>query len=219
MLVKERMTSPVLTISPDVPIQDALARMRQDKVRRYPVLDKHDKLIGIVTDGDLLNAKPSEATTLNVWEINYLLSKITVERVMSSNVITTTEDCPIEEAARIMADHEISSLPVMREKSLVGMITETDLFHILLEMMGARTPGVRLTVEVLNKRGKLYELAGVIQKLGGDLLGVAAILGSRAETRIFTLKVDGGITPDALQTAIKPLVEQIIDIRLTDAKK
>lgn len=214
MLVKERMTSPVLTITPDVPVQDALARMRKDKVRRYPVVDKHGKMVGIITDGDLLNAKPSDATTLNVWEINYLLSKITVERVMTTKVITATEDTPIEEAARILADNEISSLPILRGKSLVGMITETDLFHILLEMMGSRTPGVRLTVEVVNTRGKLYELAGIIQKLGGDLLGVAAILGSRAETRIFTLKVEG-IKLEDLRSAVKPVVEQVVDIRET----
>jgi len=217
MLVRERMTSPVLTITPEVPIQEALARMHTDKVRRYPVVDKHGKLTGIITEGDLLNAKPSDATTLNVWEINYLLSKITVERVMATKIITTTEDCPIEEAARIMADNEISSLPVMRGKSLVGMITETDLFHILLEMMGGRTSGVRLTVEVMNKRGKLYDLAGVIQKMGGDLLGVAAVLGTRAETRIFTLKVEG-IKLEALREAVKPLVEQVIDIRETEIK-
>lgn len=217
MLVKERMTSPVLTITPDVSIQEGLARMHQDKVRRYPVVDKHGKLIGIVTEGDLMNAKPSEATTLSVWEITALLSKITVERVMTEKVITTTEDCPIEEAARIMADNEISALPVMREKSLVGMITETDIFHILLEMMGGRIPGVRVTVEVVNKRGKLYEIAGIIQKLGGDVLGMAAILGTRAETRIVTLKVQG-LKLDDLREAIKPAVEQIIDIRETTAK-
>lgn len=217
MLVKERMTSPVLTITQEVSIQDALARMHQDKVRRYPVVDKHGKLIGIVTEADLMNAKPSEATTLSVWEITALLSKITVERVMTEKVITTTEDCPIEEAARIMADNEISALPVMRDKSLVGMITETDIFHILLEMMGGRIPGVRVTVEVVNKRGKLYELAGIIQKLGGDVLGMAAILGTRAETRIITLKVQG-LKLDELREAIKPAVEQVIDIRETTAK-
>ena len=217
MLVRERMTSPVLTITPDVPVQDALVRMHTDKVRRYPVVDKNEKLIGIVTEGDLLNAKPSEATSLNVWEINYLLSKITVERVMTAKVITTTEDCPIEDAARIMADKHISSLPIMRGKSLVGMITETDLFHILLEMMGGRTPGVRLTVEVLNKRGKLFELAGIIQKLNGDILGVAAVLGTRAETRIFTVKVEG-VKLETLKEAVKPVVERIIDIRETAIK-
>ncbi len=217
MLVKDRMTSPVLTITPDVSIQDALASMRNDKVRRYPVLDKHGKMIGIVTESDLLNAKPSEATTLSMWEISTLLSKITVERVMTEDVITTTEDCPIEEAARVMSDNHISALPVMRGKSLVGMITETDIFHILLELMGARTPGVRLSVEVLNKPGKLHEISGVIQKLGGDLLGMAAIMGSRAETRHLTLKVVG-VQPDVLQKAIEPLVEKITDIRKTEIK-
>lgn len=217
MLVKERMTSPVLTITPDVSIQDALARMHQDKVRRYPVVDKHGKLVGIVTEGDLMNAKPSEATTLNVWEINALLNKITVERVMSTKIITTTEDCPIEEAARIMADNEISSLPVMREKSLVGMITETDIFHIMLEMMGGRIPGVRITAEVVDKPGKLFEIAGIIHKLGGDVLGLAAILGSRAETRIFTIKVVG-IDLESLRKAVAPAVDQIIDIRETRIK-
>ncbi len=212
MLVKERMTSPVLTITADVPVQEALTRMHKDKVRRYPVVDKNGKLIGIVTEGDLLNAKPSEATTLSVWEITALLSKITVERVMSEKVVTTTEDCPIEEAARVMADNEISALPVMRGKSLVGMITETDLFHVFIEILAGREPGVRMTVEVLNKRGKLYELAGIIQKLGGDMVGMAAILGTRAETRIITLKVQGVKMAD-LQAAIKPAVEQIIDFR------
>ena len=212
MLVKERMTSPVLTITPDVSIQDGLTRMHRDKVRRYPVIDKHGKLLGIVTESDLLNAKPSEATTLSMWEITSLLAKITVERVMTEKVITTTEDCPIEEAARIMSDNEISALPVMRGKSLVGMITETDIFHILLEMMGARTPGVRLTVEVMNKPGKLHELTGIIQKMGGDLAGLAANLGTRAETRICTLKVQG-VKLDSLRDAVKPVAEQIIDIR------
>jgi uncharacterized protein with ACT and thioredoxin-like domain len=84
-------------------------------------------------------------------------------------------------------------------------------------MMGGRTPGIRLTVEVLNKRGKLYELVGIIQKLGGDILGVAAVLGSRAETRIFTIKVEG-IKLEDLREAVKSAVEQIIDIRETDAK-
>jgi len=217
MLVKERMTSPVLTITPDLSIQDALARMHQDKVRRYPVVDKHGKLIGIVTESDLQNAKPSEATTLSVWEISALLSKITVERVMATKVITTTEDCPIEEAARVMADNEVSALPVLRGKSLVGMITETDIFHILLEMMGARTPGIRLTAEVVDKPGKLFEIAGIIHKLGGDILGMAAILGSRAETRIITFKVVG-VELEALQKAVKPIVEQIVDIRKTEIK-
>ncbi|GAP10934.1 predicted transcriptional regulator, contains C-terminal CBS domains [Bellilinea caldifistulae] len=214
MLVGERMSTPVLTIEPDVPVQDALARMRKDKVRRYPVVDKRGKLIGIVTNTDLMNAQPSEATTLSVWEINYLLSKITVERVMTKNVIVTQEDCPIEEAARIMADNKIGGLPVMRGESLVGIITETDLFNILLEMLGARKSGVRLTVELLDQPGKLHQLSGVIYNLGGNVVGLGTMLGERVETQIVTIKVNG-VKLEDLKKAVSPIVERIVDIRET----
>lgn len=212
MIVGERMSHPVLTITDDVPVQDALARMRKEKVRRYPVVDKRGKLIGIVTDTDLLNASPSEATTLSVWEINYLLTKITVKRVMTENVITVTEDTTIEEAARLMSDAKVGGLPVVREGRLVGIITETDLFKIFLEMLGARSAGVRVTVEVLDVPGKLYELTGAIQKLGGNLLGMGAIQGESSDRRALTLKVEG-VSLEALRQALQPLVEKVLDIR------
>lgn len=212
MFVGERMSHPVLTITPDVPVQDALARMRKDKVRRYPVLDKRGRLVGIVTDSDLMNASPSEATTLSVWEINYLLSKITVERVMTREVITTTEDTTVEEAASLMADKKIGGLPVMRGDRLVGMITETDIFKIFLEMLGARSAGVRITVEVPDTPGKLYELAGAIYRLGGNIHGMGAIQGESSQTRTLTFKV-ADVPLDELKQAFEPLVEKIIDIR------
>ncbi len=212
MLVKERMSHPVLTITPDVPVQEALARMRKDKVRRYPVVDKKGKLIGIVTDSDLMNASPSEATTLSVWEINYLLSRITVERVMTRDPITVTEDTTVEEAARIMADNKIGGLPVLRDNRLVGIITETDLFKIFLEMLGSRTAGVRVTVEVPDTPGKLHEITGAIYQLGGNISGMGAVLGETSETRTLTLKVTG-VSLEALKAALQPLVEKIHDIR------
>lgn len=212
MLVEERMTHPVLTITADVPVQDALVRMHKDKVRSYPVVDKHGKLIGIVTDTDLMNASPSAATTLSVWEISSLLSKITVERVMASKVITVTESTTIEEAARILADAKVTALPVMRDERLVGIITETDLFHIFLEMLGARSAGVRVTVEVLDRPGALYELAGAVHGLGGNINGMGAIQGESTGTRALTLKV-AGVALDALKNALAPLVEKIVDIR------
>ena len=216
MLVGERMSHPVLTITADVPAQDALAMMHKDKVRRYPVVDKRGRLVGIVTNTDLMNASPSAATTLSVWEINSLLSKITVERVMTSKVITTSEDATIEEAARLMADGHIGGLPVLRGGSLVGIISETDLFNIFLEMLGARSAGVRVTVEVEDQPGKLYELAGVVQQLGGNIHGMGAIQGESANTRLVTLKVTG-VELDAFKKALGPLVGKIIDIRVEKA--
>jgi acetoin utilization protein AcuB len=213
MLVGERMSHPVLTITADVPVQDALLHMQKDKVQRYPVVDKHGKLVGFVTYTDLMNASPSAATTLSVWEITALLSKITVERVMATSVITVTEDTTIEEAARILADRKIGGLPVMRGDRLVGIITESDLFNIFIEMLGARTAGVRVTLEVEDRPGKLYELAGAIHKLGGNIHGMGAIQGESSSTRAITLKV-ADVDVEALKQALAPLVEKIVDIRV-----
>ena len=212
MLVGERMSHPVLTITADIPVQDALARMKRDHVRRYPVVDKNGKLVGIVTENDLINASPSQATTLSVWEISYLLSKITIERVMTAKVITTTPDTTVEKAASIMTDSHISSLPVMQGDRLVGIITETDLFHILLEMLGARAPGVRLTVEIPDKPGELFELAGAINNLGGNIVGMGAIQGESTSSRLVILKV-AGVKMESLKQAVLPLVEKIVDLR------
>src|SRR5512139_3125988 len=161
MLVGERMSRPVITISPEMPIVDALELMKRDRIRRTPVV-KDGKLLGIVSNEDLLNASPSPATSLSVWEINYLLSKIEVKDVMTKKVLTVTEDTPLEEAARIMADNKIGGLPVLRDGHVVGIITETDLFKIFLELMGAREPGVRVTAIIPEVRGQLAKLTQAI---------------------------------------------------------
>lgn len=212
MLVGNRMTSPCITISPDTPVGDALAQMKKDKVRRYPVVDKHGKLVGIVSLSDLLNAQPSEATTLSVWEINYLLSKITVERVMAKEVITVTEDTPIEEAARIMADHKIGGLPVVRGDSVMGIITETNLFKVFLEQLGARTSGVRITLLVKDVPGKLVDITSAIHRVKGNLISVTTFLGETSTDRTITLKVNGA-SLEALRAAVEPLAEKVVDIR------
>jgi acetoin utilization protein AcuB len=213
MLVSERMTHPVLTIKPDVPVQDALTLMKRDKIHRYPVVDKGGKLLGIVTESDLMNASPSEATTLSVWEITALVAKITVERVMTKKVITVTEDTTIEEAARILADSSVGGLPVLRDNKLVGIITESDLFHIFLEMLGARTTGVRVTLEVLDVPGKLAELTTVISQMGGNIHGMGAIQGESTDSSTLTLKISN-VTLEELKKALEPLVVKILDIRV-----
>ena len=157
MLVGERMSHPVITIPPDLPIVDALNLMKRERIRRTPVV-KEGKLVGIVSDKDLLNASPSPATSLSIWEMNYLLSKITVRDVMTRQVLTVTEDTAIEQAARIMADNKIGGLPVLSGETVVGIITETDLFKIFLELMGARDAGVRVTALIPDERGQLAKL-------------------------------------------------------------
>lgn len=143
MLVGERMSKPVITVQPELPISDALSLMHSEHVRRFPVVDKRGHLLGIVTEQDILNASASNLSTLSVWELGYLLNKITIQQVMTKEVVTITEDTPIEEAARLLADKHIGGLPVVHGQEVVGIISESDLFKLLLEFFGARTPGVR----------------------------------------------------------------------------
>ena len=212
MFVSERMTHPVITVQPNLPIQDALALMRKESIRRLPVVDARGHLVGIVSDHDLLHASPSDATSLSIWELNYLLSKITIEQIMTKNVITVTTDTPVEEAARIMADHKIGGLPVLRGEELVGIISETDLFKIFLELLGAREAGVRLTVLVPNVPGELAKLTSIIRSMNGNIVAMVQAMGESTSDREVTLKV-AGIDQQELAKAIEPEVIKLIDVR------
>jgi len=212
MLVGDRMSHPVITIQGDVPVQEALNSMRKENVRRFPVVDKRGQMVGFVSEEDLLNASPSEATSLSMWEINYLVSKITVEKVMTRDVVTITDDTPLEEAARVMADKGVGGLPVLRDGELVGIITETDLFKIFLELLGARESGIRLSVLVPNAPGELAKLSKAIFEAGGNIMALGTFLGESSENREMVLKVDG-IEADTLVAVVKPYIEKVVDIR------
>jgi acetoin utilization protein AcuB len=211
MLVGERMSRPVISIPPDMPIVDALNLMKREKIRRTPIM-KEGKLVGIVSDKDLLNASPSPATSLSVWEMNYLLSKITVKDVMTKKVLTVTEDTPIEEAARIMADNKIGGLPVVREDRVVGIITETDLFKIFLELMGARDMGVRVTALIYEEPGQLANLTRAIAREGGNFIAFGQFSGENTSNRLITFKV-GNLDEERVKEITEPLVERLVDIR------
>jgi len=209
------MSHPVITIPPDMPIIDALNLMKREHIRRTPVV-KNGKLVGIVSDKDLLNASPSPATSLSIWEINYHLSKITVEEIMTREVITVTEDTPIEQAARVMADNKIGGLPVMRGDKVVGIITETDLFKLFLELLGARESGVRVAVLVKDIPGQLAQLTKAIADKGGNIVALGTFAGEDPSTRDITIKIQG-LELEEVKALLEPLVEKIVDIRLCQA--
>jgi acetoin utilization protein AcuB len=217
MLVRERMSHPAITVYPDTSMQEALDIMRREHVRRLPVVDRRGQLIGIVTQSDLDRASPSEATTLSVWEIRELISKVQVERIMVREVVTIPEDTPIEEAARVMADCKVSGLPVMRGSKLVGLITETDLFKVFLELLGARDKGVRMSVEVPREPGQLAKVTRAVFELGGDILALGTSMGDSSDTGRITFKVEG-VEREKLLKAIEPLVLSVLDIRETTIK-
>ncbi len=211
MLVKKRMSSPVITVEPNLPIMDALELMKSKGIRRTPVM-KDGKLIGIISDKDLLNAAPSDATSLSVWELNYLLAKITVAEIMTREVFTVTEDTPIEEAAYIMAAEKIGGLPVMSNGHVVGLITETDLFRIFLELMGAQQDGVRVTALVPDKLGELDVLTHAVAEDGGEFVAFSQFAGDDTSNRIVTFKVRG-MTEEEVRKKIEPYIEELVDIR------
>lgn len=211
MLVGERMSHPVLTVSPDMSALDAQAFMRREHIRRAPVI-QDGKLVGIVTEGDLLNASPTQATLLSVWEINYLVSKIKVSQVMTKKVLTIAEDTPIEEAARVMIDNKIGGLPVVRDGKVVGIITETDLFKIMLEMLGARQQGVRASVLVPNVAGEIAGLSKAIYEAGGNIIALGTFAGDDPSTAELAFKVEG-LAEETVRALLQPLVVKIKDVR------
>jgi len=212
MLVGKRMTRNPITITPDISIADALEWMRREKVRRFPVVDKKGKLVGIVSQEDLLYASPSSVTSLNVWEVSYLLSQVKVKETMTKKVITVTEDCPLEEAARLMADHKVGGLPVVRGDMVVGMITESDLFKVFLELFGAREKGVRLTFLAPYFKGSLAQISSAITNTGGLILALNIFLGEDPSNWGCTLKVSD-ISQEKLLEVVEPLVLQVTDVR------
>jgi len=212
MLTGERMTQPPITIRKDVGVGDALRIMHDNEIRRLPVVDGKGRLIGIVSEKDLLHASPSPVTSLSVWEIHYLLSKLTVSEIMSSPVITVGEHAPLEEAARIMVDNRIGGIPVMRGENLVGMITETDVFKVFLEMLGARMEGVRLSLLVPGVEGVLAKITSAIAALGGNIISLGTFYGGDTDTAEITVKVQG-LGQEALLTAVQDFALEILDVR------
>ena len=125
MRVRDLMTAKPITVDPKTPMLEARQRMVEKRIRHLVVVE-NARVVGIVTDRDIRLNLPSPATSLSVWEINYLLAQLTVGGVMSAAVIVVDPDRPIAEAARIMMDHKIGALPVVDEGRLVGIITESD---------------------------------------------------------------------------------------------
>ncbi len=160
MFVKEWMTPEPMVVSSKTPVMEAMQILREHGFRRLPVVDA-GKLVGIATDRDLKEATPSKATTLSVYELNYLLSKLTVKDVMKQPVHSVTPDDPIEKAALIMEEHKISGLPVVDGGKVVGILTITDMLATFVEVLGLREGGVRVTVNLPDEPGILARAAQV----------------------------------------------------------
>ena len=217
MFVKDRMTAqPLVVTTPDTPITEAQQLMQTHNIRHLPVVEDHSHLAGLLTRGAVIRAIPWSAASLSVLETRYILSKIKVGKAMKRDAITTSEDIPVEEAARIMVDNRVNCLPVLRQTTLVGIITDIDLLSIMMEMLGARRSGVRLSVLVPNQPGEMARLSAAIASVGGNLAAFGSWKGQDpSEPLGIVLKVDR-IAKEQLVDSVEKLDGvQILDVRAT----
>ncbi|MFN8471563.1 MAG: CBS domain-containing protein [Anaerolineae bacterium] len=131
-VVRDWMTKDVMTVDSKTTLPEAHRIMKERKIRRLPIVDQRGRLVGIVTRGDVREASPSDATSLSIYEVHYLLAQLTVDSIMTKDPVTVTPDTPIKDAARIMLDRKISGLPVVQDGHIVGIITESDIFEGLI---------------------------------------------------------------------------------------
>ncbi len=209
MQVHECMAINPITISPETKYAEAFRLLRVKKLQALPVIDKAGQLVGIVTAKDLLDISP--VAVLGVHTISDLLSAMAIEEAMTRQVITVPEDYPLEDAARMLIDNKIGSLPVMRGDQLVGIITEADIFRAMTDALGGRSEGLRITIRLLEDKGELGAITDGIIKLGGKLISLLTYWGNNPLKRIITLKVQGVNREELLMLLEWTIGVQVID--------
>jgi acetoin utilization protein AcuB len=209
MQIHDCMKIDPITISPKTTYAAASRLLRVKKLHALPVTDKEGQLVGIITEKDLLDISP--VAVLGVHTISDLLSAIRVEGAMTRRVVTVQEDYPLEDAARIMIDHKIGSLPVMRGDQLVGMITESDIFRAMTDALGGRSEGLRITLRLLEDKGELGAITDGIIQLGGKLMSLSTYWGDNSFKRVITLKVQGVDREELLMMLEWTIGVQVID--------
>ena len=212
MIVRDFMTKNPIYTNPKELIANVKNMMDREQITKVPVLDDSGKLIGVITKTDLKKTMPSNATTLDIYELSYLLSKITVEKVMKKQPITIQKDATIEEAAKIMSEKGISGLIVMDGEVLSGILTKTDLFRAVVDMFGFRYEGVRAEVEASDNPGELAKISKAIADAQGKIVSVITADGSDVSKRIITLKIIG-ISKETVEEILKTLGADIKDLR------
>ncbi|NOY63988.1 MAG: CBS domain-containing protein [Nitrospirae bacterium] len=171
MFVKDWMTKKVFTVMPDDSVSTAARILKEKNIKHLPVV-KNDKIKGIISDRDIKEYIPSKATSLDVYELHYLLAKTRVKEIMKKKVITTTPDTPIEEAALTMLEKNIGSLPVLEKGQLVGIISDRDIFRVVVDITGIRHGGHRIYAVVEDRPGSIKDVADIIRKYGFSLQSI-----------------------------------------------
>lgn len=198
MLVERWMKANPITVAPLDSFRHAMNLIRQRGIRHLPVVEG-GRLVGIVTDRDVRQASPSAVTSLEIHELHYLLEKITIRDIMTSEVVTAIPEMPIEAAARLMLTQRIGSLPVLRGMALVGIITETDILSAFVEVMGIQAEQTRLELVLEERAGAFLDACRIVQDQGGDIVSVVTATAShRGEPKKVMLFRLEGVVLDPL---------------------
>jgi acetoin utilization protein AcuB len=211
MLVKSWMAADVITVDEDTPMMKASIIMKEKKIRSLPIVNKTGKLSGIVTDRDLRDASPSKASTLDVYELNYLISTIKIKDIMTKNLVFVRPDETVEFAAVLMLENKISSLPVINDKdSLIGIITQTDIFKVLINITGVYTGGIQFAFNLEDRPGSIREVTDVISSYGGRVVSILSTGETAEEGRHNVYIRSRPLTKDKLRGLIKELNEKFV---------
>jgi len=200
MKVKDRMTTDVKTATMDTSLMEAMHMMEEYGIRRIPIMDK-TKLVGIVTLSDLNRAAPSTATALSIHEINYLLGKTKLKDIVpkKQKVITIGSENYIETAAKVMRAHNISGLPVVDDGQLVGIVTETNIFDALIDILGVHQAHSRLDLYIPDGKGRLAEITAIIAKMGINILNAVAYYDDKKGLYNVIIRVETLETADLIE--------------------
>ncbi len=171
MYVSDWMTKKVLSVEPDAYLSDALTLMKERRIKHVLVV-KGGKLKGIVSDRDIKEYSPSKATSLDIYELHYILAKTRIREIMTTKVMTTISNTPVEEAAMVMMDSDIGCLPVIDEGVLAGIISDKDIFRALVDITGVRHGGNRICVTIEDRPGSIKEVADIVRKHNFRLQGI-----------------------------------------------
>jgi len=212
MFVRHRMSSPAITVSPSVPVMEALQIMKEQNVRRLVVVDSRGRLVGIVSEKDVLRASPSPATTLSIYEVSYLLHRLTVGEIMARDVVTVTEETPLEEAARTMAERHLGGLTVVRGQQVVGIITETDILMGFSEALGAFAAGVRVMVDLPDEPGAVASVVDAVRELGGNIAALS-LLRPHDPGRGYLVARIQGVSANQLEEQLRRGPGKLLDVR------
>jgi acetoin utilization protein AcuB len=171
MLVMNWMSKTVVTVDINDSMKDAIKLLKENDVNMLPVMEK-GKLVGVLTDRDVKRSSASDATTLEIHELLFLISKIKVKDIMTKDPVTVPPDYTIEETAQVLLEKNISGVPVMDKKKVIGVITQTDIFRALISLTGVGKRGTQFAFQVEDKPGSIKEVTDIIRKHGGRIVSI-----------------------------------------------